>query len=409
MDKIIKTVITICDYGNIEGGAAKVAIESAIALASVVEESILFYSVGDTNKELESKGVKLISLHQQDILNNPNRIGAVIQGVWNSKAKKELKKLLMEKNSQNTIIHIHSWTKAISSSIFKIIENMGFKVVITIHDYFLACPNGGFFNYPKKKICKYAPLSLKCICTNCDSRSYTHKLWRIIRQLVQNNSIIKRNNISYIFISDFNKNILNKYINAKEIYRINKPIEINNRIKVEVEKNDIYLYIGRLTEEKGVRLFCDVISHLKLNGVVVGDGYLLQELKEKYPAIEFAGWQSYVGIRKYILKARCLIFPSLWYECSPLTIPEVQAFGIPCIVSDCCAGKDNIINGINGNIFNVYNKNDLNNVLKLYQDNKYVSKISKYVYDNFNESEFKSEYYVSNLISVYTKILKRNN
>ena len=399
---MIRTVITVSDYGQVNGGSAKVAIESAVALANIVKESILFCAVGDNFEDLLSKNVKVICLNQYDILNNPNRFKAILQGLWNEEARCEFKKLLQTKNPNETIIHVHSWSNAISSSIFKTAENLGFKVVITIHDYFLACPNGGFYNYKKNHICKLTPLSLKCILCNCDSRKYLHKIWRVFRQFILNNSIKKRKNISYIFISDFSENILTKYINPNKRYRVNNPIEIKNRLKTDAPNNEIYLYIGRLTKEKGVCLFCEVISSLKVKAVVIGDGYLLPELKEKYKDIEFTGWLDYINMRKYILNARCLVFPSLWYECSPLTISEVQAFGIPCIVSDCCAGKDFISKEL---LFNTNNFESLKEKILAFKNNETVEYWNNKIYNEFNENKFSTQNYIKNLLNVYRDVL----
>ena len=66
---------------------------------------------------------------------------------------------------------VAGWTKALSSSVFDVAFKMNFKVVLTLHDYFTACPNGGYFDYKENKICKRKPLSWKCIKCNCDSNS----------------------------------------------------------------------------------------------------------------------------------------------------------------------------------------------------------------------------------------------
>lgn len=403
---MVKTVITVDDYGSINGGIAKVAIEGALALSDVVEESILFCAVNPVDERLYDKGIRVVSLNQYDILNDPNRLAASIRGIWNIKAKREFKKLLLEKNPKDTIIHVHSWTKAISCSIFKIADKMGFKIVLTIHDYFLVCPNGGLFNYRKNKICDYKSLSLKCITCNCDSRNYFHKLWRVVRQFVQNHVLEKRKNISYIFISEFSRNILEEHQKFNNYYMINNPIEVKNRLKVNVENNNIYLYIGRLSEEKGVRIFCQAVTDLNLKGTVVGDGYLLNTLKAEYTNIHFTGWQNYDGVRDSILKARCLVFPSLWYEVSPLTIPEAFIYGLPCVVSDRCAGRDLVDEFM---LFNVLDLDTLKEKLLMLEKNDVVKKIGDNIYNSFKPENYSSKLYIENIINVYNEILNKEH
>ena len=162
-----------------------------------------------------------------------------------------------------------------SSSIFDIAFKMNFKVVVTLHDYFTACPNGGYFNYKENEICGLSPLSKKCIKCNCDSRNYMFKLYRVIRQFVQN-KIVKLNEKleNVITISEFSEKILKKTLNLKtKITRIYNPIEIiKDEQKDDIAKNKYFLYVGRISKEKGVDLFCEAITELKYEGVIVGDG-----------------------------------------------------------------------------------------------------------------------------------------
>ena len=54
----------------------------------------------------------------------------------------------------------------------------------TLHEYFLACPNGGFFHYGSQEICHKRALSLACLTSRCDVRNDLHKVWRAARQVV---------------------------------------------------------------------------------------------------------------------------------------------------------------------------------------------------------------------------------
>ena len=220
---------------------------------------------------------------------------------------------------------------------------MNFKVVVTLHDYFTACPNGGYFNYKENEICRLSPLSKKCIKCNCDSRNYMFKLYRVIRQFVQN-KIVKLNEKleNVITISEFSEKILKKTLNLKtKITRIYSPIEtIKDEQKDDIAKNKYFLYVGRISKEKGVDLFCEAITELKYEGVIVGDGDEKARLEEKYPNIKFTGWKDKRDVKKYMKNSKCLVFPSKWYETAGLTVIEAQTLGIPAIVSKNCAASE---------------------------------------------------------------------
>lgn len=387
----VKTVVIVNDFNYTQGGASKVAIDTAKILK---DENLDVYFFSAVNKEEENiDGIKYIFTNQNEALKEKNRLKGCINGVYNFKAKRIFKNLLENLDRETTVIHVHGWTKALSSSIFDIAFKMNFKVVVTLHDYFTACPNGGYFNYKENKICEKKPLSGKCIKCNCDSRNYGFKVYRLIRQYVQNKIVKLNDKLKYaIGISDLSicilKTTLNAGITIKKIYN---PIEYGEDKKViDASKNEYYLYVGRISKEKGVDLFCRAITELGLKGIVVGDGSERERLEMQFPHIEFTGWKNKEDVTKYMMGARALIFPSLWYETAGLTILEAQALGVPCIVSEWCAGKEFIKESINGFTFNSYD--DLK--LKIKQVNnieKCLDNLKKYNYD----------YYKNNLIRYY--------
>ena len=372
------------DFNYVQGGASKVAIQTAKILKNNTDYRIIFFSA--VNKPEENiDGIEYISTNQNEALNEKNKLKGIINGIYNFKAKNVFKNLLLTLDRKNTIIHVHGWTKALSSSIFDIAFKMKFKVVLTLHDYFTACPNGGYFNYKKNEICHLKPLSWKCVMCNCDSRNYAFKIYRVIRQFVQNKIVKLNDKLKYVItISDFSEKILKQTLNPRtKIARIYNPIDIEpSKEKKDFTKNKYYLYVGRVSKEKGVDLFCQAITELKLKGIVVGDGSEKEKLQNEYPNIQFVGWKSSDEVKEYMKRARALIFPSRLYETAGLTVLEAQAYGIPCIVSQNTAAVEFVDTNC---IFENYDdlKNKLNNIYTfncnfhgdIYNTKKYESSI----------------------------------
>ena len=212
-------------------------------------------------------------------------------------------------------------------------------------------------------------MSLKCVLCNCDSRNYAFKLYRCARTFVQNSLVnVMRKTKRVISISDFSENVLKPFIPQNvEIVRIANPIDkpIFDE-KIDFSKNGYFLFVGRVSKEKGCDIFCQAISDCKAKGVVVGDGPEFATLKKNFAKanIEFVGWKSRSDVFEYMKKARALVFPSRWYEAAPLTVPEALSIGLPCIVSDCCAARDCIVDATKGRIFESFD--DLKNCLEEY-------------------------------------------
>ena len=399
-DKKLENVVIINDFNYVQGGASKVAIDTAKFLK---EEGLNVYFFSAVNKNEENiLGITYISTNQNEALKEKNKIKGAINGIYNFKARKELKKLLKNLNPDNTVIHVHGWTKALSSSVFDIAFKMKFKVVLTLHDYFTACPNGGYFNYNKNEICHLKPLSCKCIKCNCDSRNYGFKLYRIVRQFVQNKIVKLNDKLEYaISISDFSEKILRPTLGKNtKVTRIYNPIDIDeNAEKVDPSQNEYYLYVGRVSKEKGVDLFCQAISELGYKGIVVGDGDEKQKLETQFPNIEFTGWKNKDEVKKYMRGARALIFPSRWYETAGLTVLEAQSLGIVSIVSDTSAAIEFISKEKSGIKFKCGNVEDLCKKINEYENtdfkflqNECISYIRKYLQNYRYESELLKYY-----------------
>lgn len=402
---MLKNIIVVCDFAYIEGGASRVAHESAMALSELYNV-VLFAAVGPVSKELSESKVKVVCLNQKDILHNSNRVGAVVQGIWNNKAKAMFEDLLKRYNPRETIIHVHTWTKGISSSIFRVAEQRRFRVCLTVHDYFLACPNGGLFDYQNHCICECKPMSAACLCKNCDSRSYFHKLFRVVRQAVQNNSIRHRKNISYIFISNFaEKQLLRRLSGITTKYFLQNPINFTNRFKVDCAENSHFTYIARLTDDKGVRIFCKAVTEARVPAYVIGTGVLENELKLQYPNIKFTGWLSKEQMVPYLKNTRAYIFSSIYYEASPLTPLEMMACGIPCIVSDKNSSAELIVPGVNGFLYDGYSAETLENVIRKCSDSKLIEEMSNRIFHDFDSSKYSMKRHIEGLTTIYNTIL----
>lgn len=396
----LKNIVVVNDFDYVQGGASKVAIQTANLLSENKDLNVYFFSGCHDSKSNLSKKVNSVTTNQYECLNDKNRIRGMANGLYNIKAKKELSKLLKKLNPNETIINVHGWTKVLSSSIFSTIYKRKFKIVLTLHDYFSICPNGGFFNYKKNVICRLNPLSLSCIRCNCDSRNYAIKLYRLMRTFIQNKIIRFNKKIKFcIGISEFSNNILSKYLPNARIELIHNPIELDNVQKVNPSKNKYYTFVGRISQEKGIVEFCKTMQNYD-NVLIIGDGPLKEELEEKYTNIKFVGWKNNKEIAEYLQQSRILILPSLWYEGSPLVPLEAMNFGIPCIISDKCAGIEYISN--NGKIYNTDIADSLYRAIEEIEKNinQYGANAKEYV------EKRKEENYCKNIIDYFKKVVE---
>ena len=404
---MLKNIVIVNDFANTDGGAGKVAIDVALSLSNIYNV-VFFTSVQPIDVRLKNTAIKLVCVGKPDILSDNNRYRAITKGILDVHIKKIFARELNLLNANETIVHVHTWTKALTSSIFEVTAKKNFHLVLTMHDFFAFCPNGGFYDYKKKKICEYRSLSVNCLLTNCDSRNYFQKIWRVIRLYVQNNSLWKNNKLTLLYISRLSKEIAEPYIqNNIRLRYLPDPVDLPNGSKCNIDHNDYYIYLGRLSPEKGASLFCKALSDLGLKGLLIGDSYLKEELSLEYPNMIFAGWASGEKKQKLLRKGKALVFPSLLFETYGLVVAEAKSYGIPCIVPDCCAASEQIEDGKTGYIFKTGDLESLKEAIMKYE-NTDLAQMQKNLLESFHPEELSMETHLKRLVGIYNEILEND-
>ncbi|KAF6512384.1 Glycosyltransferase [Geobacillus stearothermophilus] len=408
----LKNIIIVNDYAYTNGGASKVAIVDAVELAKKGYNVIFFASVGPVQKGLESiKNLKIICLEKYDILNNPNRIEAIKEGIWNHISKQEFKKILSTLDPSSTIIHVHGISKSLSSSVIREALDSNFKIIYHMHDFGLACPNLGFYNYQKQEICTLKAMSFKCLCTNCDSRAYSHKIWRIIRQFVQEQfGLLPKDIKHFIAVSNFSYKILERYIpkNAN-VHLIHNPINVDQRDFAEREIGNYFIFVGRLSKEKDPITPAIAAKKLGIPIIFVGDGELKEEIRKVNEDAEVLGWLPNDHVIEHIRKARALIMSSRWYETQGMVVSEAMACGVPAIVAETSAASEFIINGKTGLTFKTGDFNDLANKMSKLLDHDLAFQMSQLAFDTYWKDPFTIERHIDSLIQLYEEVLNEGD
>lgn len=398
-------ILYLNDSSYITGGASKVAIMEANEMARRGKSVSFLACDSGQSRELSdlSDNVTLYSTGQRDILNAPI-LESVSRGIRNSKAIQQLSVVLEGLNPSNTVVHLHSWEKALSAAVVKTVYQYGFKLVYTLHEYITACPNGSFYNHQKQVICKLKPMSARCVATHCDSRSYAHKVWRVARHYSASHWYGVPSFMSYfIFPSQMAREIVEPYLpDEANVFVVPNGIDCTKTDPVNVARNTRLVFVGRLSPEKGVGLFLEACKRLEIRPLVVGEGPLSDELMQRYPDADYVGWHNAENVRKYLSQARALVFPSIWYEVDPLILREAMSLGIPVITSDACAGKHSVVNESTGLHFISGDVADLMLKLsRLQSDSEYARVLGGAAYDDFWNSSATIEKHCDQLEGIY--------
>ena len=405
----VQHVVVVNDSAHINGGSAQVAIASARLLAEAGIQVHYFCATQPTDAALTRPGIEVTCTGQPDLLGAGSRVSAAVRGLWNRSAERRLQQLLAGLPPLGTVVHVHGWTKALTASVFPAALKAGTPLVLTLHDYFTACPNGGFYDYQRQEICDRVPMGLSCVATHCDSRAYSHKVWRLARQvLIKHLADVPAALTDVIVLSETSRRVLQPHYPASvRWHAVRNPIDVAPRLRTLAEQNKPFVFVGRLAAEKGADLFAEAAISLGLQARVVGDGEERANLQRQWPALDVTGWLAPAQVQAALAAARALVLPSRWYEGQPLVVQEALAMGVPVIVADRTGSRDLVVHGENGLLFEQGNLQSLKAMMsRMAADDALVEAMSQRAHAMFWQDPPTAANHLRDLLPVYGMALQ---
>jgi len=404
-------VLLLNDFAAVRGGSDQVAIAEARGLAARGHDVTFWTAVGPVDPSLKDvPRLAVCCLGSQDILQDPQRLRAIRRGIWNGDAAAQLARWINRRDLSGWVGHVHGWSKALSASIFPVLRKAGLDPIITLHDYFAVCPNGTFHDHQRNEPCLRRPLGAACLTTHCDSRAYSHKLWRVLRHSVQKFGAGVPSEVRHVIsLSAHSEEVIQPNLNRTvKIHRLGNPVEVVRRPRVQAEHNRAITYIGRLAQEKGVLDLAKAVGNgFKGDWPVVfaGAGDLRPKLLQLAPGAIVTGWLDRSGVDEVLQRARVVVCPSVCHETYGLSAAEARARGVPVVVSDRCATREQVRDGIDGWHFRQGNPESLRTVLKQALNDPRLEQISRNAYEHYWSSPSELTGHLAQLEMIYAEVL----
>jgi glycosyltransferase involved in cell wall biosynthesis len=291
-----------------------------------------------------------------------NLITVGLRSVWNTKEADRVKDLI--RSTKPDLMKVDNFFPLLSPSIFEAAKAMGVPTALSVRNYRLICPSANLF--------RDGHVCTTCVGSKVALAAIQHRCYR--QSYLQSAAVVASN--AYAHLRGIWTNCVDRYIAVSSFVKQQLVEGGFPEEKIIVKPNFISdsgvgdgsggygLYVGRLTEEKGVRsllnAWTDVPASASLK--IIGDGPLesiVRQASEVDPRIEYLGRKSLPEVCEYLGKAAFLLFPSQWYEPFGRTIVEAYSKGTPVIAALTPPMKAMVDEGVTGLLYNPSDSKDL--------------------------------------------------
>jgi glycosyltransferase involved in cell wall biosynthesis len=269
---------------------------------------------------------------------------------WNPAARAAMADRL--RRERPDVVHVHNTFPLLSASILDACRAAAVPVVATLHNYTQVCPAGTLFR--DGAVCTecVGKLPLPALRHGCYRGSSVASVPLAVSLLANRRrwwSSVSR----FLCISDAQRRTLIANGMPAELLTVKYNFVADTAFR-RTGKGEHLLYLGRLTEEKGVRLLMaawDRAGDLGVPLMIAGAGPLADEVTAwaaDRPGVRFVGRQDKAASRELIARSVAVVVPSQWLETFGLVVVEAMTVGVPSVVAGHSSLAELVTDGVTG-------------------------------------------------------------
>ncbi len=278
------------------------------------------------------------------------RMRMLRDAMWSPAARDATRAMIRETGAE--IAHLQHIHRHITPSVLDALDELGVPAVWTLHDYDLICPSGHLFTHGAPCERCLGHRYHQAILHRCKFDELLPSVFVAVEKELHRRRHVWERVARFLCPSRFLADTLVRFgVPADKIVHVPNFLDTEG-VAASSEPGVGWLYAGRLTEEKGIRIALRAAAKMPQHPFVVcGTGALQAELAAQYgslPHVTFLGHLPRTELEARLRAARVVVVPSVWNENFPYAVLEAQALGRAVVATRVGGIPEQIEDGVDG-------------------------------------------------------------
>ncbi|MBM7867975.1 glycosyltransferase [Heliobacterium gestii] len=337
------------------------------------------------------------------------RLRLLDRAAWNREALREVGQAVRDWRAE--IVHVHNFFPLFSPAIHIGARQAGAATVQHLHNFRLICLNGVMLRKGRRCERCVGRTPVQGIVHGCYRRSVFASA--VVAHMLQVNrcrDLWREAVDAFIVPGDHSRQLfIAGGLPADRLHVKPNVVDGRQRVGMDMTEGEEALYVGRLSEEKGVGVLLDAWPGIGHALTITGDGPLRSplEIRAQGLPVTFTGALPADQVMARMQRSRVVIVPSICHETFGRTIVEAYACGKPVIASRLGNLPDIVVDGVTGFLVEPGNAADLADKAKrLLNDRELARRMGKAAHEAYQQG-FTAEKNYQALMSIYRDALKR--
>jgi glycosyltransferase involved in cell wall biosynthesis len=265
------------------------------------------------------------------------------------------------------VVHFHNLWPILTPAALHGAREAGARVVLTLHNFRFACPNGTLIRGGSPHDDCLAGSALACGVRSVRKQGLRSLGYGLALELQRRLRLLERWVDAFVVPAEFVQDVFGRAgFNPRRVQVIRLGVRQTGGAQLSRNGSSHALYVGRLSEEKGIGILLAAAELApEVPVVIAGSGPLEDTLRQQRPAsVTLVGHVNDIELAALRSNSCMSLLPSTCFDVSPYAALEAAAAGVAIVASKIGGIPEILVDGENGLLVEPGNPHALADAMK---------------------------------------------